>query len=119
MKTLLLSAFLASTLLTNIVQADNALSSLIYEESSNLFSEVNYHKGSKDNIRSYGDNYNKNSVWSSEFEEYINPADFNQNDWVNIHNINQYMDDNPTAAGKQQDDEVFTYNDTAGEYHLQ
>ena len=36
MKTLLTSALLASVIITGTAQADNSLSSLIYEESSNI-----------------------------------------------------------------------------------
>ena len=119
MKTLLISAIFASVTLTGLAQADNSLSSLIYEDSSNIFTEVALTKGSEGSIRSYGDNYNQNSVWSSEYEQYVNPDDFKQVDIASIQDVNQYMGSNPTASGRMKRSETFIYNETAGEYHLQ
>jgi hypothetical protein len=119
MKTLLISAIVASAAFTGLVQADNSLSSLIYENSSNIFAAAVYTKSTEDSIRSYGDNYNQNSVWSFEYEQYVNPADFKQNTIASVGDVNQYMGSNPTAAGKMKGPETFIYNETAGEYHLQ
>ena len=69
-------------------------------------------------ILSYGDNSNKSSVWSTEYEQYVNPADFEPSEIASVSDINQYMDGNPAAAGKSSGT-VFIYNETAGEYHLQ
>lgn len=117
LKTLLNSALFASVAITGTVQADNSLSSLIYEESSNIFSEVTHQNSTHEGIVSYSDDANKNSVWSAEFEQYVNPADFKQ-EVASIDDVNQYMGSNPTAAGKSISN-VFIYNETAGEYHLQ
>lgn len=119
MKKLLISAIIASAAFTGLVQADNSLSSLIYEDSSNIFAKVTYTKGTEVSIRSYGDDYNQNSVWSSEYEQYVNPADFKQASITSIQDVNQYMGSNPTAAGRMKGRETFTYNEVAGEYHLQ
>jgi len=118
MKTLLTSALLASVVITGSAQADNSLSSLIYEESSNIYSEVTHQSSTPVNVLSYGDNANSASVWSAEFEQYVNPANLQQNDIASAGDINQYMSKNPTAAGKSSGN-TFFYNETAGEYHLQ
>ncbi|MDX2503072.1 MAG: hypothetical protein QNL62_01145 [Gammaproteobacteria bacterium] len=121
MKTLtiaLTSALFASVAITGTAQADNALSSLIYEESANIYTDVSYKESTAASIRSYGDDHNKNSVWSTEFEQYVNPHDFKQADIASTGDVNQYMGSNPTAAGKSSSN-VFIYNETAGEYHLQ
>ena len=118
MKTLLISALFVSVTLTATVQADNSLSSLIYEESSNIYAEVNDKQSTPEGIRSYGDNYNQDSVWSSEYEEYVNPADFKRSELASIDDVNQHIGSNPTASGRNRTD-VFIYNETAGEYQLQ
>ena len=116
--TLLTSALFASVAITGTAQADNSLSNLIYDESSNIFADVSYTKSTATGIRSYGDDYNQDSVWSSEYEQYVNPADFKQAEIASVGDANQYMGSNPTAAGKSSGN-VFIYNETAGEYHLQ
>jgi len=68
MKTLLTSAILASAVITGTTQADNSLSSLIYKETANIYTDVSYEKSSAASIRSYGDDHNQNSVWSYEYE---------------------------------------------------
>ena len=118
MKTLLISAVVASAAIAITVQADNSLSNLIYEESSNIYSEVSYQNSAPIGVLSYGDNANSGSVWSTEYEQYVNPADFNQSEIANLGDLNQYLGSNPTAAG-QSGGETFIYNETAGEYHLQ
>ncbi len=118
LKTLLTSALFASVAITGTVQADNSLSSLIYEESSNIFSEVTHQSSTQEGIVSYSDDANKNAVWSAEYEQYVDPADFKQADVASLDDVNQYMGSNPTAAGNS-NSQVFFYNETAGEYHLQ
>ena len=118
MKTLLTSALLASVVITGTAQADNSLSNLIYEESSNIYSEVNHQNSTPVGVLSYGDNANSGSVWSTEYEQYVNPADFKQAEIASVGGINQYLGRNPTATGKSSSN-VFIYNETAGEYHLQ
>jgi len=118
LKTLLTATLFASAALTGAVQADNSLSSLIYEESSNIYSKVSHQSSTPVGVLSYGDDANTASVWSAEYEQYVNPADFQQADIASTGGINQYMENNPTAAGKSGGN-VFIYNETAGEYHLQ
>ncbi|MCW8932379.1 MAG: hypothetical protein OQL19_19355 [Gammaproteobacteria bacterium] len=118
LKTLLTSALFASVAITGTVQADNPLSGLTYEDSHNMFNTPSLQTSTQVEILSYGDNANKNSVWSTEYEQHVDPSDFIQ-DVVSIDNVNQYMDSNPTAAGKMKGRETFIYNETAGEYHLQ
>ena len=117
LKTLLTSALFASVAITGTAQADNSLSALTYEDSQNMFSSISHESGEPVGILSYGDNSNKGSVWSTEYEQYVNPADFKQT-VASIADVNQYMGSNPTAAGKSSSN-VFIYNETAGEYHLQ
>ena len=118
LKTLFTSALFASVAATGIAQADNSLSNLTYEDSSNIFTDVSYKKSTAASIRSYGDDHNQNSVWSFEYEQYVNPGDFTPAEVASIGDLNQYMGSNPTAAG-QSSGRVFIYNETAGEYHLQ
>lgn len=118
-KTLVTSVLLASAAITATAQADNSLSNLIYEESSNIFTDVSYKKSTPTGILSFGDAHDKDSVWSSEYEQYVNPADFNQAEVASIGDVNQYLGSNPAAAGKMKGRETFIYNETAGEYHLQ
>lgn len=118
LKSVLASTLLASVTLAGNIQADNSLSSLIYEESSNVYSDVTLQDSMQIGIVSYSDDANKNSVWSSEFEQYVNPADFKPTEIASVGDVNQYVGGNPTAAGKNKAD-VFIYNETAGEFHLQ
>ncbi|NOQ79199.1 MAG: hypothetical protein GQ546_07340 [Gammaproteobacteria bacterium] len=118
LKTLLTATLFASVAITGTVQADNSLSSLIYEESLNIYGEVSQQNSIQVGILSYGDNSNQTAVWSTEYEQYVNPADFQQADIASAGDVNQYMGSNPTAAGKSSAN-VFIYNETAGEYHLQ
>ena len=117
LKILATATLLSSIAITGTVQADNSLSNLIYEESSNIYSEVTHQTSTQEGILSYSDDANRNSVWSSEYEEYVNPADFKQ-EVVSMDDVNQYMGSNPTAAGTNSSS-VFIYNEMAGEYHLQ
>ena len=122
MKTLnkiLTTALFASITFAGTAQADNSLSSLIYEESSNIYSEVNHQSSTPTGIISYSDDANKNSVWSSEYEQYVNPTDFQQANIANVSDVNEYMGSNPAAAKRMNGRETFTYNEIAGEYHLQ
>ena len=116
---LLTTAFFASITFTGSVQADTSLPSLIYEESSNIYSEVNHQSSTPTGIISYSDDANKNSVWSAEYEQYVNSADFQEANIANVSDVNQYMDSNPAAAQRMKGRETFTYNEIAGEYHLQ
>ncbi len=118
LKTLLTATLLASISITTTVQADNPLSNLIYEESSNMFAETTYQSSTAASIRSYGDDYNAHSVWSYEYEEYVNPGDFQHAAIASIEDANHYMGSHPAAASKS-NAEVFFYNEMAGEYHLQ
>jgi len=117
-KTLLTATLFASVAITGTAQADNSLSNLIYEESSNIYSEATHQNSTQEGIVSYSDDANKNAIWSSEYEQYVNPADFKQ-DVASINGVNQYMGSNPTAAGRMKGREIFIYNETVGEYHLQ
>ncbi|MCP3849446.1 MAG: hypothetical protein GY694_04290 [Gammaproteobacteria bacterium] len=118
LKILLTSALFASAAITGTVQAENPLSALTYEDSQNMFSSISYENSGQIGILSYGDDLNKDSVWSAEYEQYVNPVDFKQ-EIANIDDVNQYMGSNPTAAGRIKGREVFIYNENAGEYHLQ
>ncbi|MCW8932136.1 MAG: hypothetical protein OQL19_18125 [Gammaproteobacteria bacterium] len=119
LNTLLTSALFASITFTGSVQADNSLSNLIYEESSNIYSQAAVQTSTQVGILSYGDNSEKNSVWSTEYEQYVNPEDFKQADIASMGSVNEYIASNPTASGKLKGRETFIYNETAGEYHLQ
>ena len=113
--TLLSAALFASAAIT--AQADNSLSNLIYEDSSNIYTEVSHQNSTPEAILSYGDDAKKDSVWSTEFEQYVNPDDF-KSEIAGIGDVNQYLGNNPAAAGTNRH-EVFIYNELAGEYQLQ
>ncbi len=119
LNTLIASALLSSVALVGTVQADDSLSSLIYEDSSNIYSTATHQSSQPVGIISYADDANKTSVWSAEFEQYVNPEDFTQNSVASLDDANHYMGSNPTAAGGMKGSETFIYNETAGEYHLQ
>ena len=58
-------------------------------------------------------------VWSVEYEEYVNPADFNAaKQGQTLASALQAMDNNPPAAGHYSDS-TFIWDATAGEYQLQ
>ena len=57
-------------------------------------------------------------VWSVEYEEYVNPADFNLTTQDSVASMLQELDSNPPAAGARSDD-IFKWDETAGEYQLQ
>ncbi len=113
--TLLTATLFASVAIT--AQADNPISNLTYEASSNIFAEVSTQSSTPEVILSYGDDANKGSVWSTEFEQYVNPGDFQQGNIASVEDVNRLVGDNPTAAGTSR--ETFIYNELAGEYHLQ
>ncbi|MCU7819585.1 MAG: hypothetical protein KZQ56_12125 [gamma proteobacterium symbiont of Lucinoma myriamae] len=117
-KTLLTATLFASVAISGTVQADNSLASAIYEDSLNIYDAVNHQNSTKTEILSYGDNSNQTSVWSTKYEQYVNPADFQQADIASIGDINRHISSNPAAAGKNSGN-IFIYNETAGEYHLQ
>ncbi len=123
MKTL--KILLTATLLVSAaaVQADaiseSPLSNLIYVDSSVVYSTNSQQSSSPQGILSYGDDHNKNSVWSTEFEQYVNPSSFEQDQIADIDSVNRLMNEQPTAAGSMTSDGVFIYNQLAGEYQLQ
>ncbi len=57
-------------------------------------------------------------VWSVEYEEYVNPADFNLTAQNSVAGILQEMDNNPPAAGSSAQS-IFKWDATAGEYQIQ
>ncbi len=57
-------------------------------------------------------------VWSVEYEEYINPADFNLSAQNSVAGVLHEMENNPPAAGIRSDS-TFLWDETAGEYQLQ
>ena len=57
-------------------------------------------------------------VWSTPYEQWVNPADFNSTAKQTIANALQELEDNPPAAGKLSS-AVFIWDETAGEYQLQ
>ncbi len=58
-------------------------------------------------------------VWSIEYEEYVNPADFNLIEQNSVASLIQEMENNPPAAGGMQSGDTFNWDATAGEYQLQ
>jgi len=59
-------------------------------------------------------------VYYVEYEEWINPADFNvSTKLITIADIIKELETNPPAANGMKFDPVFKYDDTAGEYQLQ
>ena len=122
LKTLLASTVVASLTLSVSAQAkqlwDDALYNMIYHDSANTVYSSHNKRTVQEKIFSLHDDYNKNAVWSYEFEQYVNPADLQRSELASIDEINHYMGQNPTAAGDH-GRPVFIYDKTAGDYHLQ
>ena len=122
LKTVITSALFVSVAMAGMVYAapmsENELYDTIHPESADIFNSGDYRSSGTPGIVSAGDNHNKSSVWSVEFEEYVNPADFKQAKTADSRDINELVRNNPTAAGKNSRN-VFVYNEVAGEYHLQ
>ena len=57
-------------------------------------------------------------VWSVEYEQYVNPADFNSTTSGTIASALQQLKNNPPAAG-QLSAEVFKWDEVADEYQVQ
>jgi hypothetical protein len=57
-------------------------------------------------------------VWSVEYEEWVNPADFNPVSKATVASALRDLENNPPAAG-QRSTEVFKWDEMAGEYQLQ
>ena len=113
LKTLFATAIIASVALAGTAQADELMDT-IHPESADLFdhsSSINAR--GQNEIVSLSDDSNP-QVWSYEYEQYVNPADFTGNDYADI---NAYMEANPTAAGGTSN-EVFIENPMDGDYHL-
>jgi len=122
LKTIITSALFASIAVAGIVQAEpmseSALYDIIHPESADIFNVGDYRRSSDEGVVSLGDDHNKSAVWSVEFEQYVNPADLQKTEISSIDDVNQYLSKSPTAAGASQN-EVFIYNETAGDYQLQ
>lgn len=58
-------------------------------------------------------------VWSVEYEQWVNPADFNSTAKLTVADVLQELETNPPAAGGIRPNGVFKYDETAGEYQLQ
>ena len=120
--TLISSTLFVSIAAVSIAQAEpmseNELYNVIHPESADIFNVGNYQHSAESELVSLGDAHNSDSVWSYEYEEYINPADLQRSEISSVDGINQRLGRNPTASGSGQR-EVFIYNETAGEYHLQ
>jgi len=58
-------------------------------------------------------------VWSIEYEEYVNPADFNLTSQNSVASMLQELENNPPAAGGTRTGDIFKWDSTADEYQLQ
>ena len=58
-------------------------------------------------------------IWSVEYEQWVNPADFNSTAKLTVADILQELETNPPASGGIRPNDVFIYDETAGEYQLQ
>jgi hypothetical protein len=58
-------------------------------------------------------------VWSIEYEEWVNPGDFNSTAKLTVADILQELETNPPAAGSIRSDSVFIWDEVADEYQLQ
>ena len=95
LKTLFASAIIASITLAGTAQADQLMDT-IHPESADLFDHsTSINASSQTGIVSLSDDSNT-QVWSYEYEQYVNPAEFTSNSYADI---NQYLEANPTAAG--------------------
>ncbi|MCU7940006.1 MAG: hypothetical protein KZQ64_13240 [gamma proteobacterium symbiont of Bathyaustriella thionipta] len=118
LKIIVASSVIAVASLSVTAQADE-LMDIIHPESADLFpADTSLKPSEPTGIKSYSD-VNGDIVWSTEYEEYVNTADFVADNSINsAQGINRYMESNPTAAG-QSSEEVFKYDETYGGYMLQ
>lgn len=101
------------------VHSDNELYNIIHPESADIFNVGKSNNPTHAGIVSLNDDYNKDAVWSFEFEQYVNPEDFQKNTMASVDDVNSHMGSNPTASAGMKGREVFVFNETAQEYHLQ
>lgn len=57
-------------------------------------------------------------IWSTPYEQWVNPADFNSTAKQTIASALQELEDNPPAAGNRSN-AVFIWDETADEFQLQ
>ncbi len=57
-------------------------------------------------------------VWSTPYEQWVNPADFNSSARQTLASALQELENNPPAAGKRSN-AVFIWDETADEFQLQ
>lgn len=76
--------------------------------------DVNYQSNEFTYVQDTGE-----KVWSVEYEQWVNPADFNSTAKLTVADILQELEINPPAAGGVRPNGVFIYDETAGEYQLQ
>lgn len=60
----------------------------------------------------------RKQVWSTSYEQWVNPADFNSTAKQLVASALQALEDNPPAAGKRSS-AVFMWDETADEFQLQ
>ena len=120
LKIIIASSIIAGAFLTVTAQADE-LMDIIHPESADLF---HYDDSLKSSVPTGIFNLNdENSrgdvVWSYEYEQYVNPADFVADGSIySAQGINRYMEANPTAAGRH-GEEVFKWDANYDGYMLQ
>ena len=113
LKSLFAIAIIGTTSLTGTVQADELMDT-IYPENADLFQYKDSIVSSEQaKIVSLGDTSGE-KVWSTEYEQYVNPDDFKKTTFADI---NEYMEANPTASGSNREP-VFKWNENAGDYQL-
>ncbi|WP_198262798.1 hypothetical protein [sulfur-oxidizing endosymbiont of Gigantopelta aegis] len=64
-------------------------------------------------------NETKQIVWSTSYEEWVNPADFSSSAQQTLASALLEMENNPPAAGGGRSNQIFIWDDTADEYQLQ
>ena len=77
--------------------------------------DINYQKQEVSFVKDTGE-----QVWSVEYEQWVNPADFNSTAKLTVADVLHELETNPPAAGGvRPNNGVFIYDENAGEYQLQ
>ena len=113
LKTLFTAAVISSVTIVASANADQLMDTIHPEMSDQFKQNYGYVASDRGEIVSLGQTAGKH-VWSYEYQEYVNPDDFKKAD---LADINQYLEENPTAAGSRTEP-VFKWDENADEYQL-
>jgi hypothetical protein len=116
MKNLTILAIITSAAFISLNANADALMDIIHPESADLFPSdtITIQEQEVTMVEDTG-----REVWRIEFEQWVNPADFNPTNYLSVTDVNQAMENNPPAAGNSRSNSVLTWDEVADEYYLQ